>query len=209
MKITLLAKTELKQSYQDDKIFWFKEYATGEFESESEKEEYYKKYNMRDVLEFQNPCISLRRRVDIISNVNNPHEWDILTCEKDIHTAALNIGDSDYYKAESLNIVHTQVLDYCNKYNELQKELTELEDCIIPHKFSPRSKLSQKYNDLYESELKDRRLFSKAKTNSIPDDIFKSISEPLQAQYKDELGRINNRIMEVKEELKNLSIEKS
>ena len=112
MKITLLAKTELKQSYQDDKIFWFKEYAIGEFESESEKEEYYKKYNMREILEFQNPCISLRRRVDIISNVNNPHEWDVLTCEKDIHTAALNIGDSDYYKAESLNIVHTQVLDY-------------------------------------------------------------------------------------------------
>jgi hypothetical protein len=80
-------------------------------------------------------------------------------------------------------------------------------DYITPHKFSPRSKLAEKYNNLYESELKNRRLFSKAKTNSIPEDIFKSISEPLQAEYKEELNRINDRIEEIKDKLENLKIE--
>jgi len=205
MKTTLLAQTELKQSYYDLDSFWYKQYAVGQFETDKEREEFAIKY--RDAMNYEHPYVSLRRRVDVSNGVNSYQEWDILTVEKNIYDAALNIGDSDYYDAISLNNIHKQVELYSRTRNELEKELAELQDKIAPCKHNRYSLLALEYQEKYDAELKAKKLYSRSQKGTAPVKIINEIRIPFITEYNLELERINKRITVIQKELSEIKVE--
>jgi hypothetical protein len=210
MKITFLAKTAPKMSHENECCMWHKEYAVGVFSDENERGEYTKRF--RDAMDYLNPYFSLRRRVDVLDGVEIPREWEFLTFEKDIHSAALNVGDSDYYKAVSLDRIHEQVKLYSTKMNSLQKELIELQDEITPHKFQRQSRLQEKYQSMYDAALKKNRLYSKVygRANgggTAPQDKVDAIRNPIRAEYNSELELIECRISTIRRELEDMKVE--
>lgn len=210
MIITLLAVTQPKQSITNENVVWYKEYSVGRFESEKERCEFGKKY--RDAMDYLNPHVSMRRRVDVLNGENTYWGWDYLTVEKDIYSAALNIGDSDYYSAKSCNHIHEQVKLYSEKMNSLQKELQSLESEIVTHKFAAQSRLQQKYQSQYDASLKKNRLYSKVYGRaegggSVPQDKIDAIRLPIRKAYNNELETINNRIDKIRQELSDMKVE--
>jgi hypothetical protein len=205
MKITLLCITEPKMSYYDDNMTWFKEYSIGHFENEKERCEIGEKYP--DALNYLCPCFSLRRRVDVLGGSTVCHDWEFLTFEKDIYSAALNIGDSDYYSAKSCNRIHEQVVAYTKKYGDLQKELTELNDRTIRPEYNKKSRLALDYNDKYDSELREKRLYKKAQKGTAPKEIVDEIRNRLIREYNEELKLIDERIGWIQRELSDMKVE--
>ena len=211
MNITLLCRTEEKLSFTDGINSWFKQYAIGEFENEKERCNFVDKYNMREALNYLNPCIGMRRRVDVINNINCELDWEFLTCEKDIYAAALNIGDSDYYNAISLDHIHEQVKLYSEKMNSLQKELTELNDKIITHKHNAKSRLQIEYNDLFESQLKKNGVYTaylgKYQSGAPKQKKIDIIRSTTRLQYDVTLARISTRIEIIQKELSEMKVQ--
>lgn len=208
MIITLLAVTQPKQSITNDNVIWYKEYAIGQFESEKERCEFGKKYS--NALNYLNPHVSMRRRVDVFSDGSVFWDWDYLTVEKDIYSAALNIGDTDYYSAKSCNHIHEQVKLYSERMNSLQKELQDLENEIVPNKFARQSRLQGRYQSQYDAALKKNRLYSRVHCKSagaVSDEKIDAIRLPIRKSYKCELEIINERISGIKKELAEMKVE--
>ena len=209
MIITPLARTESKISYQDENMTWFTEYSVGQFENEKERGKFAEKY--RDAMDYLTPYFSLRRRVDVLEGNETCQEWDILDFGKDMYAVALSFGDSNYYKAISLNRIHKQVVAYNKKYGDLQKELTELNDKIEPHKHQSKSNFQKEYNDLFESNLKKNGVYTaylgKYQANTPKQNKIDIIRKTVRLQYEVELARIVTRIDVIREELSNLKVE--
>ena len=68
MKITYLAKTEPKMSYENERVMWYKEYALAQFDDEKERCNFAGKYHISEVLNFLNPVVSMRRRLDALES---------------------------------------------------------------------------------------------------------------------------------------------
>ena len=211
MKITYLAKTEPKMSYENERVMWYKEYALAQFDDEKERCNFAGKYHIPEVLNFLNPVVSMRRRLDVLDGITSYRDWDCLTIEKDIYAAALNIGDSDYYKAKSLDRIHEQVIAYSNKYAELQKELTELNDKIAPHKHQSKSNLQEEHNDIFESNLKKNGVYTtylgKYQAGTPRQDKIDIIRKTVRLQYDVALARIVTRIDAIQKELSEIKIQ--
>jgi hypothetical protein len=202
--IILLAKSQLRDSNNFDGQF-YTEWAVKAIDKESERDNLVNKYGCHEIWGYSEPYISIRRRVDIIDNEYKYHDWDILDFGNGILETAKRIGDSTYYdNAISLNPIHIEIVNKSKKIYELQKELNDLEDMIIPHKFERLSKLASSYNYQYERELKSKKLYKKAMNNNAPKNIVDEIRDRIKLEYQKEYNTINNRIETIKEELKNL-----
>ena len=210
MIITTLAVTQPKLSYTKENTLFYKEYSIGRFEDEKERCEFGKKY--RDALDYLNCFVTMSRRVDVSGNSNEYREWTYYDFTKDIYSAALSFGDSDYYRsAKSCNRVHEQVMIYTNQYNALQKELTELNDRIMPCKHQSKSNIQVEYNSLFESRLKENRVYTfylgKNQPGTPKQNKIDVIRKTTRLQYDVELARIETRIDVIRKELSNLKVE--
>lgn len=210
MIITTLAVTQSKTSYTKENCVWYKEYSVGRFENEKERCKFGEKY--RDALDYLNCFVSMSRRVDVVGNTTSDYgEWTYYDFEKDIYSAALGFGDTAYWSAKSCNKIHKQVVAYTNEYNELQKELTELNDKIIPCKHQSKSNLQMEYNDLFENNLKKNGVYTaylgKNQSGTPKQNKIDVIRKTVRLQYDVELAKIETRIDVIQKELFNLKVE--
>jgi hypothetical protein len=205
MDILVLAETQPKDSYNEVGLQFYKQYAIGYHLTDEEKDNFYKNYRMQEIYGYLSPVITLRRRVDNRDGNLSFWEWDYFDVCESQEKASNSFGDSDYwFNSNSVNPLHTQAVEKNNRQNELQKELNSLEDLIIPAKFQPISNLKKQYQDQFTSELKSRKLYSKAQKGKAPQDVIDEMNERIGKAYREELSKVEKRIEEIKEELKSL-----
>jgi hypothetical protein len=202
--LTILAKTAEKESYQIDNCTWYKEFAVAQIEHGEEKDDIVNRYGCREIWAYSIPCVSLRRRVDIIDGVISPREWDIMDFGNGVFETASKHGDGDFYTAISLDPMHTQIVTRVVTIRSLNKELQELKNRITPCKFMRVSPLADEYQNKLNSELKSRKLYKKAQNNEVNPNVLNSIKKPIIEEYYQELNRINARIEEIEKELEEL-----
>jgi hypothetical protein len=205
MEITQIAKSQTTESYSEDNAYWYKEFAVGKLDKESERDEFVTKYGARELWTFSVPCVSMSRRVDIIDGKTSYRDWTYYWFCDGIFKAALSIvGDTRFEDATSLNPVYDQAKEHAKKERNLHKELKELEDSITPCKYQRNSNLAAEYESRYTQELKDKRLTKKVLNNTAPVDVVNEIKSRLQSEYAAELNRINTKIDEIKTQLDEL-----
>jgi hypothetical protein len=200
--ITFMAKTEPKDSYTIENCQWYTEYAVRTINKESERDELVKRFGVKELWTYSNPCAAIRRRVNIINNIEQCGDWDIIDFGDGVRDTAKKMGDSKYWNdAISLNDIHAEIVKKAKWINELQKELLELKNKITPHKFSRRSLLQEEYYEMFKNELKSRRLYTKYENGKLSSDISNPIVDKFNKQLSDELQLINNRITEIEQKI--------
>jgi hypothetical protein len=203
--LTILAKTPEKESYSIEDCTWYKEFAIAQIDKEEERDDLVNKYGCREIWAYSVPCVTLRRRVDIINGEILPRDWDILDFGNGVYETASKHGDGDFYSAISLDPMHSQIVTRAATIRTLNKELQELKNRITPCKFMRVSLLADEYQNKLNSELKSRKLYRKAQNNEVNPNVLNSIKKPILEEYKQELNRINTRIEEIENELKELN----
>jgi hypothetical protein len=202
--ITLIAKTALRESYTIKGCNWYTEYAIKSNLSQNEKEDIYNRFAMREIFGYLKPVVALRRRVDIINGETIPHEWDLMDVGKDAKDAAEKFGDGAFYSGIGLSPLHAEIVERSNRISELNKELSYLEDQTIQCKYERRSKLQREYEDKFNQELKDKKIYKKFLSGIAPADLLKEIRNRLQGEYQAAYNKIDSRIEEIKAELAEL-----
>jgi hypothetical protein len=205
MKTVTIAMTPTKDSMQYENQKFFTQYGIGYTENEQERDDLVKKYGCTELWKFSKPCLSLRRKVTITDDKQIYSDWDILDWADGEYECSKTFGDSAFYTAISTDFIHVNAVKRANKLNILLKELNELDDIVTPNKFERLSKLSKKYNDLYDHELKSKKLFKKANNGTAPVEIIKEIRDRILAEYHAEENKINARIEDIKQEIKDLN----
>jgi hypothetical protein len=203
--LTILAKTAEKESYSMENCIWYKEFAVAQIDKEEERDDLVNKYGCREIWGYSVPCVSLRRRVDIINGEILPRDWDILDFGNGVYETASKHGDGDFYSAISLDPMHSQIITRAANIRTLRTELQELNDRITPCKFMRISPLADEYQNKLNSELKSRKLYRKAQNNEVNPNVLSAIKKPILAEYNQELNRITARIEAIEKELEELN----
>jgi hypothetical protein len=205
MDIIVLAETQPKDSYQVDGLKFYKQYAIGYNLTDQDKDHLYETYRMQETYSYISPVVTLRRRVDNMGGNLSYWEWDYFDICENNEKASDSFGDSDYWqKSISVNSLHSDAIKKNNHIQELQKELEALEDFIIPAKFQSVSNLKKQFQDIFTSELKSKKLYSKAQKGNAPQGVIDEMNKRLGREYQCELAKVEKRIEEIKEELSNL-----
>jgi hypothetical protein len=196
MEITTLAETVSKESYQEGIKAFFKQYALKHDLTSQEKDEYYY-MGWERIVQFVNPVIMLRRRVDVLPDGTlSPREWQSVDCYGSKEEAAGDFGETDYFNAMSRSPIHEEAIRKWKISNELYREHNTL--------LVEKNNLKEKYQRIYDGELRDRRLAAKASRGEAPQAVIDEIQNRLRAERDAEKTRIENRMAEILEELKGL-----
>jgi hypothetical protein len=198
MDIILLCQTQKKDSYQESGLKFNKEYAIGQNLTDEEKEKF-RCMGITGIIGFYNPIITMSRRVDYRGEISTPWEWNFFwdafsTIEKSIES----FGDSDFWRnSESLHPLYTQAIEKYNMYCQLSQELEKTKQ--------EKESLKNKYNSLYDSELKAKKIYSKAKQGIAPQNLIDEIRGKFTAEYQKELIEINKKIEDLYERILSLA----
>lgn len=113
MNITVMAETSPKDSYQENGLVFYKQYAVGSELTDAERDHFYKAFRMDEMYRHVSPVITMRRRVDSRGGVLSFWEWDYFDCFESIEKAASGFGDSDYWKLDnSRHELHRKNVSY-------------------------------------------------------------------------------------------------
>jgi len=207
----ILCRTQSKQSYTVDEMFFHFEYAVESIDVWEKRDEIAQKWGMREVYNYENPWMGKRRKVTFHPATNETFyaDWDFYGVGKDETDAILQAASSDFYYETTLGLhpLHKQIVDRQNLIAKLREELNDLEDQIIPNKFMRNSKLYEKYEQMVFDGLKAKKLYSKYKKDwkSVDPVVLDSIRLPIKDLYLAEKETIENRITEIKEQLSEFS----
>ena len=149
---------------------------------------------------YEDAAILERRSVDVRQGEAQPREWEIADAAKSAEELIRGYGSTDLMGAESLSPMLTEWQERSGRINELQQQLAELEGEIKPGLYE-RSPLYDKWQSEYKAELKRKRLYSAAKQNKAPAKQIQPIQQKYRRRYEEELGQIERRIEELRQQL--------
>jgi len=198
MDIIILCETPKKESYELSGMVFYKEYAICDNLTNEERDYFANTYHMREIYGVINPVITMRRRVNTLLGENTFLDWDYFDVFKNRASACDGFGDSDYwYNGISMSGHYTQAIEKNNKVKKLNKELAEIS-------YNIDGELKNKYQDIYDTRLKECKLYRKAKKGIAPAEIIARIRDDVSQEYFKELESAKIRQAEIKEELLNI-----
>ena len=189
--ITILAQTNPKQSFSEQDTILYTQWAIQKVESQEERDNLVSLYGCREIYKYLDTYVSLRRvvRENSITGELNHREWDILDFSPNPFEAA-KMGDSHYYTSKSLDVLHTRVVEWRNKYISITDKLQSLKNQITKTDRFSIAPLDKEYRDRYDKELKSRKIYSKAQKNQANPTVINDIRESLQKDYQIEYANI-------------------
>lgn len=207
MNEIILCKTKVKDSMFEANIQWYKEYAVFVDLTNVEIDHYANSpFSMRELYNWSTPVITASRKVTLTGENWGQDisfgQWTLYNAFENIQVASMGFGDSDYwFNSESVNDIHSQAVKKNNTLNILRVEYEGLEELVKETWLRKSTKLKDKYNELYTSELKSKKLYSKAKNGNAPQSAIEEIQAKLQPEYEKELAGITERMTQIKKEM--------
>jgi hypothetical protein len=207
MNIVILCKTKIKDSWVESGMKFYREYGVFTDLTNTERDHYANSpFNMRELYKWSLPVITASRKVTLKGENRLDGQWVLYDGFENIQSAAMGFGDSEYwFNSESVNDIHVQAIEKNNKVESLRHECEELEDLVNKTWLRGSTKLIDKYNELYYSELKSKKLYSKAKNGNAPKDKIEEITNRLKPEYEKELSDIQSRMDQIKKEIEEIN----
>jgi len=201
-EVTILAKSQPRESYNFEGQL-STEWGIKKVDNPEGIDSLFSTYTSQ-ILYTSDPVAVLRRNVYLINNTPSYQDWEILDFADGDVAAIRSIGDSAYNTAISIDSRHADEIIRRNAIAEVQNELNDLEDSIIPNKYEKMSKLQKEYQNKYNQELKRRKLYTKVQNRLADRDLLDMIRSPFQEDYKLDLEEITIRIDHLKLVLREL-----
>lgn len=177
MEVIILCKTKVKQSFEVENMSWYKQYAM-----KIDDDGY----------------TSMRRKINLVEDIKYFQGWEILDTCQHIEDCLMCFGDSDYWQAESLSAYHERAVEKDNTRKAINKEIAELRYQL------ENGGLKEKYNNLYTQELKDKKVYSKAKKGIADNNVIMPLQAKLTSQFQAEKAEIEKNLQSLYDQMAEL-----